>query len=162
MKHPKSSLAALGVLAALTLAFTAPAQAADKGELLSGAKEKVTETKGALTGKLGSKSDATSSAKDSMKHAGEKMKDKVSGKASAVSGKTQSTTDASKAGITGKLDLNSASESELAQLPGIGEARAKAIVKGRPYTGKDDLKTKKIIPARVYDKIKDRVIAHQR
>lgn len=137
MKHPKSSLAALGVLAALTLAFTAPAQAADKGELLSGAK-------------------------DSMKHAGEKMKDKVSGKASAVSGKTQSTTDASKAGITGKLDLNSASESELAQLPDIGEARAKAIVKGRPYTGKDDLKTKKIIPASVYDKIKDRVIAHQR
>lgn len=155
MKHPKSSLAALGVLAALTLAFTTPAQAADKGELLSGAKEKVTETKGALTGKLGSKSDATSSAKDSMKHAGEKMKDKVSGK-------TQSATDASKAGITGKLDLNSASESELAQLPGIGEARAKAIVKGRPYTGKDDLKTKKIIPASVYDKIKDRVIAHQR
>ena len=32
-----------------------------------------------------------------------------------------------------KNDLNSASESELDSLPGIGKARANAIVKNRPY-----------------------------
>jgi competence protein ComEA len=60
------------------------------------------------------------------------------------------------------MDINSASEKELATLPGIGEARAKAIVKGRPYKGKDELATKKIVPQKVYDDIKDKIIAKQK
>ncbi len=67
--------------------------------------------------------------------------------------------DAKKADL---MDINSASEKELATLPGIGEARAKAIVKGRPYKGKDDLAQKKIIPQKVYDEIKDKIIAKQK
>ena len=59
------------------------------------------------------------------------------------------------------MDINSASEKELATLKGIGEARAKAIVKGRPYKGKDELVQKKIIPQNVYDDIKDQIIAKQ-
>lgn len=59
------------------------------------------------------------------------------------------------------MDINTASEKELASLPKIGEARAKAIVKGRPYAGKDDLIIKKIIPQDAYDAIKDVVIARQ-
>lgn len=62
---------------------------------------------------------------------------------------------------TALVDLNSASEKDLATLPGIGEARAKAIVGGRPYKGKDDLLTKKVVPQSVYDQIKDKVIARQ-
>jgi DNA uptake protein ComE-like DNA-binding protein len=65
------------------------------------------------------------------------------------------------AGKGGLVDINSASEKELDALPGIGEARAKAIVKGRPYKGKDDLVKKKIIPQKVYDDIKDKIIAKQ-
>jgi competence protein ComEA len=61
-----------------------------------------------------------------------------------------------------KMDINSASEQELATLPGIGEVRAKAIVKGRPYKGKDDLVQKKILTKGVYDKIKDDIIAKQK
>ena len=38
-----------------------------------------------------------------------------------------------------KLDINSAPESELKDLPGIGEAYAKKIVEGRPYKAKDEL-----------------------
>ena len=61
-----------------------------------------------------------------------------------------------------RLDINSASEAELAQLRGIGEARARAIVKGRPYSGRDDLVKRKIIPQGVYDEIKDQIIARQK
>ena len=59
------------------------------------------------------------------------------------------------------MDINTASEKELATLPGIGEVRAKAIIKGRPYKGKDDLVTKKILTEKVYAEIKDQVIAKQ-
>ncbi len=60
------------------------------------------------------------------------------------------------------LDLNSASAEELSQLKGIGEARSAAIVKGRPYKGKDDLVRKKIVPEGVYAGIKDQIIAKQK
>jgi competence protein ComEA len=60
------------------------------------------------------------------------------------------------------IDINSASEKELDALPGIGKARAEAIIKGRPYKGKDDLVKKKIIPQSVYDGIKDKIIAKQK
>jgi DNA uptake protein ComE-like DNA-binding protein len=60
------------------------------------------------------------------------------------------------------IDVNSASEKDLATLKGIGEVHAKAIVKGRPYKGKDDLVTKKIVTQKVYDDIKDQIIAKQK
>ncbi|KQP20217.1 helix-hairpin-helix domain-containing protein [Methylobacterium sp. Leaf100] len=66
---------------------------------------------------------------------------------------------------TGKaalIDLNSASPAELDALPGIGAARAAAIVKGRPYRGKDELVSKKVLSQGVYDGIKDKVIAKQK
>ena len=59
------------------------------------------------------------------------------------------------------MDINSASEKELATLAGIGEARAKAIVKGRPSKGKNELLDKKIVPENVYNDIKDKIIAKQ-
>jgi len=59
------------------------------------------------------------------------------------------------------IDINSATKEQLDVLPGIGAARADAIVKGRPYKGKDDLVNKKVIPQNVYDGIKDKIIAKQ-
>ena len=59
------------------------------------------------------------------------------------------------------LDLNPASRDELMKLKGIGDARADAINKGRPYKGKNELVDRKIVPENVYNDIKDKVIAKQ-
>jgi len=61
-----------------------------------------------------------------------------------------------------KIDINHAKADQLMTLEGIGDARAKAIIKGRPYKGKDELVEKNIVPQGVYDKIKDKIIAKQK
>ena len=47
-------------------------------------------------------------------------------------------------------------------LPGIGDKISDKIIAGRPFKGKDDLVTKKILTQAAYDKIKDRIIAKQK
>lgn len=59
------------------------------------------------------------------------------------------------------IDINRAKVEELMMLKGIAEARAKAIIKGRPYARKDDLVRKKIVPQSVYNEIKDKIVAKQ-
>lgn len=62
---------------------------------------------------------------------------------------------------SGLVDINSASAAELDKLPGVGSARAQAIIANRPYKGKDELAQRKIVPQNVYDQIKDKIIARQ-
>jgi DNA uptake protein ComE-like DNA-binding protein len=60
------------------------------------------------------------------------------------------------------IDINSAPKTDLEALKGVGPARADAIIKGRPYKGKDELVQKKIVPQNVYNDIKDKIVAKQK
>ena len=74
---------------------------------------------------------------------------------------TPAQTTAKPAPAAALVDINTASEEELDKLPGVGKSRADAIIKGRPYKGKDDLVNKKILSPGVYSGIKNKIIAKQ-
>lgn len=63
------------------------------------------------------------------------------------------------------IDINTASESDLESLPGIGEVRAQRIVQSRltdgPFTSIEDLLTRKLIPQSVFDQIQPLITVTQ-
>lgn len=59
---------------------------------------------------------------------------------------------------SGKTNINTASQSELEQLKGIGQTRAKAIIENRPFTDLSELGGKAKLPASVLEGIKDEVV----
>jgi DNA uptake protein ComE-like DNA-binding protein len=58
-----------------------------------------------------------------------------------------------------RLDLNSASEADLASLPGISVAKAKQIVDHRPYASSHDLVKSGLLTERQFDQIAAKVRA---
>lgn len=59
---------------------------------------------------------------------------------------------------TGRVNINTATKSELDQLKGVGEARAQTIIEGRPYQTIDEVK--KVLPSNVYEQIKDMITVY--
>jgi DNA uptake protein ComE-like DNA-binding protein len=58
-----------------------------------------------------------------------------------------------------QIDINSASRDDLMTLDGIGEVRADAIIRSRPFKVKTELVERRIIPEALYDRIADKVAA---
>ncbi|HEX5235480.1 MAG TPA: helix-hairpin-helix domain-containing protein [Silvibacterium sp.] len=71
----------------------------------------------------------------------------------------QSVSKSASASQSNLVDINTASVDQLKMLPGIGDVYAQKIVDGRPYAKKSDLLRRKILPASVYQKISERIIA---
>ena len=59
--------------------------------------------------------------------------------------------------VGGLININSASQKKLESLPGIGPVYAANIIEQRPYSTVSELQTKKIIPQKTFDKIKDKI-----
>ena len=55
------------------------------------------------------------------------------------------------------IDINTASQSELESLPGVGPATAKKIIDGRPYSSPGDITRVKGIGSKTYAKFKDQI-----
>ncbi|HEY0264359.1 MAG TPA: helix-hairpin-helix domain-containing protein [Granulicella sp.] len=71
----------------------------------------------------------------------------------ALSSKVSSVADAN------KIDINTATPDQLKSLKGLGDAYTKRIIDGRPYTAKNQLVTRGIIPSSAYNGIKDLIVA---
>ena len=59
-----------------------------------------------------------------------------------------------------RVNLNSASADELARLPGVGPAKAKAIIEHRneePFRTPEELRKVKGIGEKLYDRLKDQI-----
>ncbi len=74
---------------------------------------------------------------------------------------TTATPQASTSSASTLVDINTASAAQLNALPGIGEARAAAIIKNRPYARKDELQSRHILSPNVYNGIKDKIVARK-
>lgn len=61
-------------------------------------------------------------------------------------------------GVTSKVNINTASQSDLEALPGIGPVTASKIISERPYQSIEELVNKKIVSKSVFEKIKDQII----
>ncbi len=90
-----------------------------------------------------------------------KASDMAKSKAKAAQSQATKTTQSATEKAKSLLDINSASEQALQQLPGIGTAYAAKIVQNRPYASKNQLVSKQVIPSATYEKIKDLIIAKQ-
>lgn len=97
-----------------------------------------------MSAKAGTASDSAAASVGAEKKEGGEMMDKA--KAGVKSAKEKV-----------MVNLNTASETDLAKLPGIGPVKAKAIIQGRPYSSLEDLKKVKGIKEGILAKLKGKV-----
>jgi competence protein ComEA len=57
------------------------------------------------------------------------------------------------------LDINTATPEQLLALPGMGRAYAQRVIAGRPYTAKNQLLSRGILPETAYEKIAPQIVA---
>lgn len=61
------------------------------------------------------------------------------------------------AGAPALVDINTASKSQLKALSGIGPVYSQKIVEGRPYSSKEELLKRGILPKGTYKKLQDKI-----
>jgi DNA uptake protein ComE-like DNA-binding protein len=98
-------------------------------------------------------------AKPALEDAGRKLGEAAHDAAAEARAAAQGVRDGWNNGPHTLVDLNSASEGQLLDLPGINRPAARKIIDGRPYRDKHDLLDKGILSGDAYQKIRDQVTA---
>jgi DNA uptake protein ComE-like DNA-binding protein len=102
---------------------------------------------------------ATERAKPALEDAGRKLGEAAHAAADEARATAEGVRDGWNNGEHPLVDLNSASETQLLDLPGINRPAARRIIAGRPYRDKHDLLDKQILSGAAYQQIRDRVTA---
>ena len=100
---------------------------------------------------------ATERAKPELQQAGRELKQAAKTAAEQAHAAAQGVKDGWERGGHREIDLNSASENELLQLPGLTRPEARQIIAGRPYSAPHELVTKGILSADRYSRIRGQV-----
>jgi DNA uptake protein ComE-like DNA-binding protein len=100
---------------------------------------------------------ATERAKPALEEAGRKIGKAASEAADQAQAAAEGVRDGWDRGGHHLVNVNAASEDELAELPGIDHREARRIVEGRPYANRHDLVVKGAISEATYAKIRDRI-----
>jgi DNA uptake protein ComE-like DNA-binding protein len=66
---------------------------------------------------------------------------------------------ATRASRSALLDINTATADQLLALPGMGRGYAQRVIAGRPYTAKNQLLSRGILPEPAYEKIAAQIVA---
>lgn len=74
--------------------------------------------------------------------------------------KFKSQNDGGEASASLLVNINTAAESELDKLPGVGPVTAGKIVASRPYSTPEELKTRKVVSASVFEKIREMITVY--
>jgi competence protein ComEA len=102
---------------------------------------------------------ATERAKPVIEEAGRKLDSAAREAAHDVKAAAEGAKEGWQNGPHALVDVNSASEEDLASLPGISRREARKIIASRPYRTADDLVSKRVVSDSEFEKIRDRVTA---
>jgi DNA uptake protein ComE-like DNA-binding protein len=100
---------------------------------------------------------ATERAKPELQKAGRELKEAAKTAAEQAHAAAQGVKDGWERSGKRSIDLNSASESELADLPGITRRDARKIIVGRPYDSPHELVDKGVLSEERYSQVRDRI-----
>jgi DNA uptake protein ComE-like DNA-binding protein len=107
----------------------------------------------------------TAEAKQGAKEAGAQIKEgaavaerKIDAVAAGVKDGLKSPPPGTTADATGAVDINSATETRLTTLPGVGHSEARKIIGNRPYDRAHDLVTKGVMDEDEFAKVSTRVV----
>lgn len=75
----------------------------------------------------------------------------------ALNGVSVPNTSSQVGNVSGLININSGSQTQLESLPGIGPKTAEKIMEGRPYGSVQELLIKKIVGNKVFSQIKDKI-----
>lgn len=103
---------------------------------------------------------ATERLKPAIESAGRKLDEAAEKAAEEARAAAEGAKEGWERGAHAPVDLNSASEKELLELPGITGPQARRIIHARPYHDKRDLVTRGILTHSSYAKIQDQIAAN--